>query len=67
MRSSGIKIDLENSENLLFENAKKIEKILKFAVCEAVLSHKRAGNRIAVWKDGKAVSISPEEIRVEKI
>jgi hypothetical protein len=67
MRTSGIKIDLENSENVLFENAEKIEKILEFAVRQAVIAHRRAGNSIAVWKDGKAVLIAPDEIEVEKV
>lgn len=67
MRRSGIKIDLENSENVLFDNAEKIEKILEFAVRQAVISHKLAGNPIAVWKDGKAVLIAPDEIEVEKV
>jgi hypothetical protein len=67
MRTSGIKIDLENSEDVLFENAEKIEKILKFAVREAIILHKRQGNSIAVWKDGEAVLISSDEIQVEKI
>ncbi len=67
MRTSGIKIDLEKSENVLLENAEKIENILKFAVREAVISHKKQGNSIAVWQDGKAVLIAPDEIEVEKI
>jgi hypothetical protein len=67
MRTSGIKIDLENSENVLFENAEKIEKILEFAVRQAVISHKQAGNSIAVWKDGKAVLIAPDEIEIKKV
>ena len=67
MQTSGIKIDLENSENLLFENAEKIERILEFAVRQAIISHKRANNPIAVWKDGKAVLIAPDEIEVEEI
>lgn len=67
MRTSGIKIELENSENVLFENAEKIEKILQFAVRQAVILHKQAGNPIAVWKDGKAVLIAPDEIEFDTI
>ena len=32
------------------------------AVHEAVLDHKRAGNPIAVWRDGLVVWIPPEQI-----
>lgn len=67
MRSSGIKIDLENSQDVFFENVEKIEKILKFAVREAVIQHKQNGNSISVWKDGKAVLIPADEIEIEKI
>ena len=35
MQTSGIKIDI-NSENLLIENKEKIEKVIKFAVKQAV-------------------------------
>ena len=34
------------------------------AVREALLDHKRAGNPIAGWKDGKVVLIPPEQIEV---
>lgn len=35
MQTSGIKIDI-NSKNLLIENSEKIEKVIKFAVQEAI-------------------------------
>lgn len=44
------------------EHAKDIEKVLQRAVNHALLIHKRLGNPIAVWKDGKVVIIPPEEI-----
>lgn len=44
------------------EHAKDIEKVLQRAVNHALLMHKRLGNPIAVWKDGKVVIIPPEEI-----
>jgi hypothetical protein len=37
MQTSGIKIDI-NSENLLLENSEKIQKVIKFAVKQAVLN-----------------------------
>lgn len=35
---------------------------LRQAVREALLDHKRAGNSVAVWRDGRVVWIPPEEI-----
>jgi len=42
----------------------KAEMALKEAVAEALAEHKRQGNPIAVWRNGKAVWIPPEEIVV---
>ena len=42
----------------------KAEMALKEAVAEAIAEHKRQGNPLAVWRNGKAVWISPEEIVV---
>lgn len=44
------------------EQAEAIERILQAAVREALAIHKRLGNPIAVWKDGKVVIVPPEEI-----
>ena len=44
------------------EHAIDIGKVLQRAVNEALLMHKRLGNPIAIWKDGKVVIIPPEEI-----
>jgi hypothetical protein len=49
----------------IFEDKEKITKALSKAVNEALLQHKRAGNPVASWKDGKIVWIQPEEIPVE--
>jgi hypothetical protein len=43
-----------------------IEAAITEAVREAVLRHKRLGNPIAVWKDGKVVIVPPEEIEVDE-
>ena len=37
---------------------------LRQAVQEALLSHKRAGNPVATWKDGRVVWVQPEDIPV---
>jgi len=44
------------------EQAEAIEHILQAAVRETLSIHKRLGNSIAVWKDGKVVIVPPEEI-----
>lgn len=40
----------------------RAEMALKEAVADAIAEHKRQGYPIAVWRDGKAVLIPPEEI-----
>ena len=39
---------------------------LRRATRNALLDHKRAGNSVATWKDGKVVLIPAEEIEVEE-
>lgn len=43
----------------------RIEAALRRAVRAALLEHKRAGNPICVWEDGRVVWIAPEDIVVE--
>lgn len=40
----------------------RILRALRQAVQEALQRHKRAGNPVAVWRDGRVVWIPPEEI-----
>jgi hypothetical protein len=47
-----------------FEQAEAIERVLQAAVQEALAVHKKLGHRIVVWKDGKVVTVPPEEIEV---
>ncbi|HPM22741.1 MAG TPA: hypothetical protein PLP66_02470 [Phycisphaerae bacterium] len=51
-------------EELMLDDA-LIDGALVDAVRDALLQHKRAGNPIAVWEDGRVVWIPPEEIVVE--
>ncbi len=46
----------------ILADEKQITETLQRAVREAVQAHRRAGNLIAAWKDGKAVLIKAEEI-----
>lgn len=46
--------------------ARKALKALQEAVAEVVEKARRDGRRIAVWKNGKAVMVSPDELDEEK-
>lgn len=39
---------------------------MRQGVREALLRHKRAGNSVAVWRDGAVAWIPPEEIEVDE-
>jgi hypothetical protein len=56
------KIRLTN--RLFAEDGEEVERILRLAVQHALLRHKRLGNPIAAWKDGRVVIIPAEEIPV---
>lgn len=43
----------------------RILQALNQAVRDALLRHKRAGNPVAVWRNGKVEWIQPEDIPVE--
>jgi hypothetical protein len=58
--SAKIRVD----KQLFLEHGKAVEDVLRRAVNQALLMHKRAGNPIATWKDGKVVLIPPDEIEV---
>ena len=48
--------------NLLTANSKAVEKAYRNAVKSALLKHKLLNNPVAVWRDGKVVLLSAEEI-----
>jgi hypothetical protein len=50
------------SEEAREVDAAEIDEALRRAVREALLRHKKLGNSIAVWRDGKVVIVPPEEI-----
>ena len=47
-----------------FRDGAPIDEALRRAVRRALLEHKRAGNPICTWRDGKVVWIPPEEIEI---
>ncbi len=46
----------------IFAGSEACEKAIRRAVREAIIRHKRLGESIAVWRDGRVVIIPPEEI-----
>ena len=49
----------------LFADGKRLDYLAKEAVRDALRQHKRLGQSIAVWQDGKAVTVAPEDIPVD--
>ncbi|HEX6882100.1 MAG TPA: hypothetical protein VF530_01905 [Planctomycetota bacterium] len=43
-------------------NGRRVEQALRRAVRQALTRHKKLGESVAVWRDGRAVVLSPEEI-----
>ena len=50
-------IDLDNDE--------EVGQALGAAVRNALREHKRRGQSVAVWQDGKVVTLAPEDIPVD--
>jgi len=46
----------------LFLDGREIDAALERAVKEALRRHKKLGNPVVVWRDGRVVEIPPEEI-----
>jgi hypothetical protein len=57
----------ELSDQWLSLYAKAIEDLLRRAVYQALLVHKRAGNPIATWQDEHVVLVPPEDIPIEDV
>ena len=54
--------ETEKDIDKIFAEGTLIDQALNKAVREAVLQHKRAGDPVAAWRDGKTVWIKPGEI-----
>ena len=50
----------------LFNDSEGMERALKEAVRKALLQHKRAGNPVVTWRNGKVVWVEPKDIDVEE-
>ena len=56
-----------NTETLeaVFSDDARIDVLAKEAVRDALREHKRKGQSVVVWQDGKIVTLAPEDIPVE--
>ena len=54
---------LSNKPLTLTSEGEKIDKVFETAVKKALKRHKKAGNSIAIWRDGKVVILSADEIK----
>ncbi len=59
--------DKHASPMKLSAETKAVEHAMRRAVQHALLTHKRAGNPVAAWKDGRVVLVAAEEITVEGV
>ena len=59
-----VEMDAREEIAYRFSNPDVMTRLIRQAVREAVLDHKRAGNPIATMKGGKVVIIQPEDIEV---
>jgi hypothetical protein len=48
----------------LLDDREGMDRALARAVRQAVLQHKRAGNPVAIWRDGKVVWVNLDEIEL---
>ena len=56
-----------NTETLeaVFSDDARIDALAKEAVRDTLREHKRKGQSVVVWQDGKVVTLAPEDIPVE--
>lgn len=48
-----------------FDDNENIHRVLQKSIHEAVLKHKKLGNPVCTWKNGKVVWIQPEDICID--
>lgn len=60
-----MRIEIHGSTHLLVSHSEDVEEILRRAVRSALLEHKRAGNPVASWEEGRVVMIEADKISVE--
>jgi hypothetical protein len=58
-------IESQREDEELLAEAEAVEAAVQQAVQDALRMHKRAGNPVAGWKDGRVVWVPAEQINVE--
>lgn len=53
----------EITASTLVTKGDMIDRLYRAAVRTALREHKRAGNTVAVWRNGKVVLLKPDEIK----
>jgi hypothetical protein len=61
-RKSAVAAEAREEMARRFASNDFLVKAVRTAVREAVRDHKRAGNPIASWQDGRVVIVAPEDI-----
>jgi hypothetical protein len=60
---SGTKLHQQTmNEQNLTELQKKIDAGVKMAIAEAIEKHRRLGQSISIWQDGKVVTLTADQI-----
>ncbi len=60
---SGAKLHQQTMNNqTLTELQKKIDAGVKIAIAEAIEKHRRLGQSISIWQDGKVVTLTADQI-----
>ncbi|MEM9541489.1 MAG: hypothetical protein AAGA60_18580 [Cyanobacteria bacterium P01_E01_bin.42] len=60
---SGNKSNSANDKEIhLSETQKKIDAGVKFAIAQAIERHRRLGESISIWQDGKVVTLTADKI-----
>ncbi len=65
-RDGSVRAEHSSRETVRVVQGDPVASALRRAVRAALLEHKRAGNPVASWKDGRVVIIPAEEIPVEE-
>ena len=58
-------IDIDKDIGAIFREGVHIDCALKAAAREAILRHKQLGQPIPIWRDGKTVLVSAEELEAK--
>ena len=53
------------AEDVDLESDEQVDRAIGAAVQEVLKEHKRRGQSVVVWQDGKVVTLAPEDIPVE--